>query len=199
MWVAVPRSYDFCFHYTSPVYPAHRRKTTKRILIPTILAVLLLVGAGFFTSNVPRMKATGTVRADEAALCSLATVAGDYGFTLTGTLLFPTGPVPFAAIGTAMLTAQGNGSGTEARNVGGSFANETLTATFTVNPDCTGAATIMAFESGQLVRTAVVSAVWDDNSNEIREIAQSVTLPDGTRIPAVLTVEARKISPNSGE
>lgn len=171
----------------------------KCILIPTILAVLLLVGVGFFTSNVPRMKATGTVRADEAAPCSLATVAGNYGFTLTGTLLSPTGPVSLAAIGRASLTAQGNGSGTEARNVGGSFANETLTATFTVNPDCTGAATIMAFESGQLVRTAVVSLVWDDNSNELRQVVQSLTLPGGINVPTVATVEARKISPNSGE
>ena len=168
----------------------------KRMFIATILAVLLVMGAAFYPSNAPLKRATGTVRADETAPCSLATVAGNYGFTLTGTLLFPTGPVPLAAIGRVRLTAQGNGSGTEARNAGGRFANETLTATFTVNPDCTGAATIMAFESGQLVRTAVVSAVWDDNSNEIREVTQSVTLPNGTSIPAVLTVGARKISPN---
>lgn len=163
-----------------------------------ILAVLLVMVGAFSPSKSPVMKATATVHGDGGGVCSPATVAGNYGFTLNGTLLFPTGPVPLAAIGRVRLTAQGNASGTEARNAGGSFANETLTATFTVNPDCTGAATIMAFESGQLVRTAVVSAVWDDNANEIREVAQSVTLPDGTSIPSVLTVEARKISPNTG-
>ena len=160
-------------------------------------AICRLIAAGYIVSGRPVTQTRATVHADGGGVCSLASVAGNYGFTLNGTLLLPSGLVPLAAIGRVTLTAQGNASGTEARNSGGNFANETLTATFTVNPDCTGAATIMAFESGQLVRTAVVSAVWDDNSNEIREIAQSVTLPDGTSIPAVLTVEARKITPSS--
>lgn len=171
----------------------------KRIFATLIFAVLLAASGPFLLNNQPGARAVATVHADGGGVCSLASVAGNYGFTLNGTLLLPSGLVPLAAIGKVTLTAQGNASGTEARNSGGSFANETLTATFTVNPDCTGAATIMAFESGQLVRTAVVSAVWDDNSNEIREVTQSVTLPDGTSIPAVLTVEARKISPNVGE
>ena len=149
-------------------------------------------------SGRPVTQTSATVHADDGGVCSLASVAGDYGFTLNGTLLLPSDLVPLAAIGRVTLSAQGNASGTEARNSGGSFAAEILTATFTVNPDCTGAATIMAFESGQLVRTAVVSVVWDDNANEIREVAQSVTLPDGTSIPSVLTVEARKIGPNTG-
>lgn len=171
----------------------------KRIFATMILAVLLTAAGPFLLNNQPGAKAVATVHADGGGVCSLASVAGNYGFTLNGTLLLPSGLVPLAAIGRVTLTAQGNASGTEARNSGGSFANETLAATFTVNPDCTGAATIMAFESGQLVRTAVVSVVWDDNANEIREVAQSVTLPDGTSIPSVLTVEARRISPNVGE
>lgn len=171
----------------------------KRIFTVTVLTVLVALTGGYIVSGRPGTQTSATVHADGGGVCSLASVAGNYGFTLNGTLLLPSGIVPLAAIGRVTLTAQGNASGTEARNSGGSFAAETLTATFTVNPDCTGAATIMAFESGQLIRTAVVSAAWDDNSNEIREIAQSVTLPDGRSIPAVLTVEARKISPNSGE
>ena len=170
----------------------------KRTRLATIPGALVLVAAALVSSKPTIMNMTATVRADEGT-CSLATAAGSYGFTLTGTLLSPTGPVSLAAVGRATLTAQGNGSGTEARNVGGSFANETLTATFTVNPDCTGEATIMAFESGQLVRTAVVSLVWDDNSNQLRQVVQSLTLPGGINVPTVATVEARKISPNSGE
>jgi hypothetical protein len=171
----------------------------KRILIVITLAVLFVLTGASIVSKRPVKPAGGTVHADEGAACSFATVAGKYGFTLNGTLILPTGPVPIAAIGRVTLTAQGNGSGTEARNVGGTFANETLTATFAVNPDCTGTATVMAFESGQLVRTAALSLVWDDNSNELRQVSQSVTLPNGANVPAVLTVEARKISPNSGE
>lgn len=169
----------------------------KQILVAMILVVLLLVSGAFIANKHPAMEMVATVRADEGAPCSLATVAGNYGFTVSGTLLLPSGPVPLAAIGRATLTAQGTASGTEARNLGGSFTNETLTATFMVNGDCTGTATLMAFESGHLVRTVVVSLMWDDNSNELRQVSQSVTLPDGASVPSVLTVEARKISRGS--
>jgi hypothetical protein len=171
----------------------------KRILVAAVLAVLLVLSGAFIPSKTPVRQVSATVHADGGAPCSLATVAGSYGFTLNGTLILPTGPVPIAAIGRATLTAKGTASGTEARNVGGSFTNETLTATFTVNPACTGTSTLMAFESGQLVRTVALSLVWDDNSNELRQVSESVTLPNGVNLPAVLTVEARKISPNSGE
>jgi hypothetical protein len=143
--------------------------------------------------------AASLVPAAQAANCSLETTAGDYGFTLTGTLFLPVGPLPITAIGRFRATIEGTVSGTEARNVAGSFVNETLSATFTVNPDCTGTATLMAFESGQLVRTVALSLVWDDNSNELRQVSESVTLPDGTNVPAVLTVEARKIRPNGSD
>lgn len=90
-------------------------------------------------------------------------------------------------------------SGTEARNVGGGFANETLRGTFAVNPDCTGTATVQFLESGNLVRTSVIATVWDDNANELRFVQESLVLPDGTNVPVVVTGEARKISPSSGE
>ena len=51
-----------------------------------------------------------SARAEE---CSLAGAAGKYAFTLTGTLLTPAGPVPVAAVGKAILDAEGNVSGTE--------------------------------------------------------------------------------------
>jgi hypothetical protein len=46
----------------------------------------------------------------------------------------------------------------EARNVGGDYADETLTGYVTVNSDCTGTLYAKAYESGQLERTSVVSA-----------------------------------------
>jgi hypothetical protein len=61
-----------------------------------------------------------------ARQCSSANVAGAYGFTATGTLFLPMGPVPIAAVGRISLNADGSLSGTEARSVGGQFANETL-------------------------------------------------------------------------
>ena len=90
-------------------------------------------------------------------------MAGVYGFTITGTLLLQTGPVPLAGVGKALLTANGDFSATEARTVGGGFANETLRGAFTVNADCTGTLTADIFESGHLVRTSVFSIVFDND------------------------------------
>jgi hypothetical protein len=86
---------------------------------------------------------------------------------------------------------------TEARNVGGGFANETLTGSWTVNPDCTGTLTIHAYEAGILVRTSVLSIVFVDNLNKGLMVQDSLTLPDGTVVPAVITAEGERIFPLS--
>jgi hypothetical protein len=171
----------------------------KRIFVAAALGVLLAVVSVLVVSKSPVTKATATVHADGGGVCSLAAVAGNYGFTLSGTIILPTGGVPAGAIGRATLGADGGVSGTEARNVGGSFANERFTGTFTVNPDCTGTTTVkfFDFESGNLVRTSALSILFDDNSSEIRFVQQSLTLPNGASLPVVITAEARKISPNS--
>src|ERR1700751_1028524 len=99
----------------------------KRMFIATIPAVLLLMAAGFFPSKAPLIKATGTVRAEEVVLCSLASAAGNFGANLNGTLILPTGPVPVAAVVRVTADSTGTLSFTEARSIGGSFANETAT------------------------------------------------------------------------
>ena len=97
---------------------------TRRI-VRTILVVLSV--ATLYMSLAPEAS---------AQTCSLATVAGSWAATLTGTILFPapTGPVPAAAVLRFNLDTAGNVSGTEARNVGGGFANETFKGTFTGEP-----------------------------------------------------------------
>jgi hypothetical protein len=120
-------------------------------------------------------------------------VAGNWGLTLTGTLILPTGPVPTAAVLRATADVEGNITGTEARNVGGDYADETFTAKWIVNPDCTATATVSFYEAGQLVRISVVSAVFDNNSKELRIVQKSLTLPDGTELPVVVTAEGKKL------
>src|SRR6266853_5980660 len=71
------------------------------------------------------------------AACTSATAAGSFGFTTTGTLILPTGPAPVAAVGLVTFDLNGNATGSQDRSVGGSFAHETITGTFTVNRDCT--------------------------------------------------------------
>lgn len=132
--------------------------------------------------------------------CSMAGAAGTYGFTGSGTLLLPTGPVLVAAVGKITLNADGSLSGTEARSIGGPFANETIgPGTWTVNSDCTGTLTAKVFVSGVLVRTSVFSFVADDNMREIRAVQQSLTLPDGTNVPTVIIFETRRIFDNHGQ
>lgn len=149
-----------------------------------VVTIVFVVSAGFLAMPA------------QAAHCSAAKGAGSYGFTLNGVLILPSGPVPIAAVGRAKLEADGNTYGTEARNVGGGFADETFTGAFTINADCTGTATLKFFEAGQLVRTSVLSILMDDDNQEIRMVQQSLTLPDGSTLPVILTVEARRISRN---
>jgi len=137
--------------------------------------------------------------AQAAEHCSNAKAAGNWGFTLTGTLILPTGPVPGAAVGRLSVDAAGNISGTEARNVGGGFANETITGSWTVNSDCTASVTANIYESGVLVRTSILTAVFVDHSSKIRAVQESLTLPDGTPIPVVITLDGNKLFPESGD
>jgi hypothetical protein len=152
-------------------------------------ALTLLAGLLFATVS---LSAAPAARANDR--CSTAKAAGDWGLTLTGTLLLPTGPVPAAAVARATIDAQGNiVSATEARNVGGGFANETLTGSWTVNSDCTGTAIVKAFENGQLVRTSVLAIVFVDDMREVRMVQDSLVFPGGTIVPAVITVNAKRI------
>lgn len=146
------------------------------------------------------MFVVSTVLSAHARQCSIAGAAGTYGFTASGTLFLPTGPVPLAAVGRASFNADGSFSGTEARSVGGQFANETLgPGTWSVNPDCTGTLISKVFESGVLVRTSVLYLVFDDNMREGRAIQQSFTLPDGSTLPAVVTFETRRLFEDHGQ
>jgi hypothetical protein len=135
----------------------------------------------------------GLVQTAYATRCSTEAVAGDWSFTLTGTLIVQGGGVPVAAAGRFTADRDGNLTGVEARSVGGGYADETLTGNWTVNPDCTSTLTAQIYESGNLVRVSVVSLVFDDNSKEARMVQKSLTLPDGTtQLPVVITLEARK-------
>jgi len=151
--------------------------------------ILNVISGAFFI-----IALSGIAPAAQAGQCSLVRSAGGYGFTLTGVVILPTGAVPIAAVGRADLDAAGNVSGTESRSVGGGFADETFTGTYTVNADCTGTTTLRFSESGQLVRTSVLSIVFDNNSREIRMVQKSLQLPNSAFLPVVITVEARRIA-----
>jgi len=119
-------------------------------------------------------------------------LAGTFGFTTTGVLILPTGAVPVGAVGVITFDLNGNASGSQDRSVGGAFAHETLSGSFTINSDCTTSLIAKVFDSGGiLVRTSTIRGV--NNGKIIRAIFESVTLPNGTNLPSVLTIEGNRI------
>jgi hypothetical protein len=132
------------------------------------------------------------------AVCTSATAAGTFGFTTTGTLILPTGPVPVAAVGRVTFDLNGNATGSQDRSVGGVFAHETITGTFTVNPDCSISLVANVYDgSGNLVRTSTIPGVLVNNGKQIRAIFETVVLPDEVNLPSVLTIEADRIRGHS--
>ena len=69
----------------------------------------------------------------QARTCSNATAAGTWGFTTTGTFLFPSpsGPVLVPIVNVGIFTADeaGNFVGSQTRNVAGAVADETIKGT----------------------------------------------------------------------
>jgi hypothetical protein len=145
-----------------------------------VLAVTLVVGAA------------GSAQANDDGHCSRASVAGKWTFTTTGSI---PGIGPVAAIGSYTADASGSLKGIQTRSLNGDVADETFTGTATVNPDCTGTDVIQVFESGVLVRTSTLTVFYDENALEVRAIFTSLVLPDGTSLPTILTIEAKRVFP----
>jgi hypothetical protein len=97
-------------------------------------------------------------------------------------------------VGTYIQDTKGNFAASQNRSVGGAFAQETVTGTVTVNRDCTGTLNANVYQSGQLVRTAVIDLVFDNNRRHLRAIFQSASLPDGTNLPVVITIDGMRLS-----
>ena len=87
----------------------------------------------------------------------------------------------------------GNVTGRETFSLAGGAEQEDISGTVTVNPDCTGTATVQIFLNGQLQRTSVLAVAYDSDLNHGRAIFQSVTLPDGSNLPVVITFDANRV------
>ena len=144
----------------------------KRNLVAT--ATLAAIGLALFvTIPLPA----------QATQCSLANVAGSYGYTTSG--FVATGAfVPVAAAGKISFDRHGNVSGTQTRVVAGSSLDETYSGTYSVNPDCTGSFTVLVEPD---TRTSTVDLVWTDNTNGVSAVF--------TNPGFILTATARRIHP----
>lgn len=130
-----------------------------------------------------------------ASPCNLANVAGNWDYTYTGTIFTQNGPLPAAAVGHFHQDGAGNITGSQVRSVAGQSGAEDISGRVAVNGDCTATATISVFVNGQLQRTAVLAADYDTNRKHARYIFQSLTLPDGTDVPAVITADLSRQFP----
>src|SRR5215469_4398566 len=135
-----------------------------------------------FTLGLALLTSARLVAAHE---CTLSDAAGRYGFTNSGTIVTP--PVgPFTAVGHATLTDSGTFTGTQTTSIAGNLFEETTQGTFTVNPDCTGSATVYVYHGATLVRTSLINLVWDTHQTEFR----AILLTPGTNV----SLEARRIA-----
>lgn len=152
----------------------------KRNIVRTIFFAMLLLSLAVVAS------------AQIEKVCSNAMVAGTWGYTETGTLILPTGAVPYASVGSYTLDFYGNLSGARTASANGTILKATIKGTATVNSDCTGTLTVSFYdESGKRQGTAdtVKAIVYVDNGKEARMIIIS------GNYPSVLTTEAKKLFP----
>lgn len=127
------------------------------------------------------------------AACSLARAAGTYGFSTSGTVI---GVGPRVSAGIITFDAAGNATGKATSSFNGNVAGETFSGTYTVSSDCRTTLTAEIRDlSGNLLLTVTEDGVWDDNLREIRGVFTSATLPDGTPLLTVISIEARKMIP----
>jgi hypothetical protein len=145
---------------TSNIEVTMNRKFVARV----VSFVALILGAssfGFAQSNSPA--------------CNAKLIAGNYGFTLTGTKLAGNGPTG-QQVGVAMTQFDGVGTLTQidtvtvAGTVVADFTHTPATGTYTVNSDCTGTFTIN-FTDGRPPVT--VNFVVVDNGAEIDTVVIS--------------------------
>jgi len=146
---------------------------------------LLVLGTTYVLAQAPLQA--------EARHCSTASTAGKWAYTYTGTIFTPSGPIPVASVGHFSQDAMGNVTGGQARSVAGMPGTEDTSGTVAVNRDCTATATINVFVNGTLQRTSTLVLVYDSNENHVHMIFQSVTLPDGTDVPVVITLDGNRL------
>ena len=136
------------------------------------------------------------VPAAAASHCTVGMGIGDWAYTYTGTIITPSGPIPVTTVGRFTASADGTLTGSQTRSVAGDVADETIAGVFNLKRDCTETYAISVFQAGILARTATLAVVLDNNGRAARGIFTSLTLPDGTNLPTVLTISATRLFPS---
>lgn len=154
----------------------------------------------FFATLLLSLAAVASAQDRDDRACSLPRIAGEWGYSETGTVYLPTGAIAYASVGSYTIDEEGNLSGMRTASAGGTIVPATIKGTATVKPDCTGTLTLGFYDaSGKLIGAAVKFVVYVDNAREARAIVTFVPGPDGTSVPTVLVTNARKMFPRRGD
>jgi len=142
----------------------------------SIFGVIFMGGHGSNGSIVPSVQAKDASEGGCPGHCSLHTLNGCYGSTITGTLLPNPGPFAGPVAGVVLTNYDGRGGFTQIDTVtiGGVLvaSGRSSSGTYTVNPDCTGTATINFPGEPPLQLTFVL----DDSGKEIRAVVTNPAL-----------------------
>ena len=159
---------------------------------------------GLLATVVALLALSGAARAEDRdkEVCSLATLHGDYGFTISGQILG--GPAPRPVSGVTLTTFDGEGGLIQTdfavKNgapAGSPDAFRTAeTGTYTVNSDCTGTATIN-FPDAAPPQKIVLMFVIVNHGRGIRTVVAALYVGPGiatmTPTPAQITSEGTKV------
>ena len=125
--------------------------------------------------------------------CSQTQAAGQWGFSYSGTVLTPSAAVPIASAGRFYQDSSGNVSGTETVNLGGNASDDVIKGKLTLGTNCTWVLVANVYQNGQKVRTSTINGVYLSNLTEVKAVFRSATLPDGTDLPVVITIDGSRL------
>ncbi len=162
----------------------------RNLVIAAFVAIL------FSTLNAGQIPAARAWGSDG---CTLANVAGAFGFSYSGVGILPSGQVPVAAVGIFRSDAAGNVTGSESNSLGGNSTDQTLLGKITVNHDCSGSLFAKVYEGGVLARTSYIHLQYQNNTNELLGIFQKLVLPNGSSLPVVITIAGKRLFQGHGE
>ena len=137
---------------------------------------------GTLVAAVMALTLTGATRA-QAGTCSNGSLRGNYGNTITGQFGQAPGPlIPLEGLALSHFDGMGHLSQADFTVVNGVPSGSDFsqvgdqTGTYTVNPDCTGTATIH-FPNGQQLDLKLVVV---KGGREVFGVVSALTAPDGT-------------------
>jgi len=85
-------------------------------------------------------------------------------------------------------------NGFASSSLNGTVAAEAFSGTYTVNANCTGTIDTNIFDAstGAEIFAVTLYTAFDDKSQELRALFNSVTTPSGAQLPTVVTLTGRK-------